>query len=137
MFSRSFCILFLIGGLIVAATFMVGLVWGVGTWESWWISNVFHFVGGGYAVFFVRELFGLAKMRYEIIVPRWLQMAIFIGGAIVLGVFWEWFEFAIDRYTVLVIGKDSIMSYADNIGDLIIDFFGATVAGVYLWKSKR
>lgn len=121
----------------MAATFLVGLIFGIGTWESWWISNILHFIGGGYAVFFVRELFNLAKTRHEILVPRWMEFAILIGGALVLGVFWEWFEFAIDRYRVLIVGKQSIMTYADNIGDLIIDFLGALAAGVYFWKLRK
>ena len=120
----------------MAATFLVGLIWGVGTWESWWISNFLHFLGGVYAVFFVRELFNFAKTRHQILVPRWMEVIIWIGGALILGVFWEWFEFGLDRYRVLIAGKPSFMTYADNIGDLIIDTLGAFAAGIYIWKRK-
>mgnify|MGYP001611033332 CR=1 FL=1 len=137
MFSRSFCILVLIGGLIVATSFVVGLFLGVGTWESWWIANFLHFLGGGYAFFFVRALFNLAKTRHKILVPRWMGLAILVGGALVLGVFWEWFEFILDRYRVFILEEPSLMTYADNIGDLIIDFLGALMVGVYLYAKQK
>lgn len=133
---KQIYILLIIGGAIVAATFLVGLIFGVATWESWWISNFLHFIGGAYAVFFVRELFNLAKTRHQILVPRWMEVLIFICGAIVLGVLWEWFEFAIDRYRVLIMGKPSLMTYADNIGDLIIDAVGAILVGLYFIRKR-
>ena len=135
-FRKRIFILLVIGGAIVAATFLVGLILGIGTWEAWWISNFLHLLGGAFAVFFVRELFNLAKARHQILVPRWMEFMILVGGALILGVFWEWFEFALDRYRVLIVGKPSFMTYADNIGDLIIDFLGAVAAGLYLWKRK-
>ena len=136
LFQKRMTVLLVVGGAIVAATFLVGLVFGIGTWESWWISNFLHLLGGFYAVFFVRELLNSVKTRHQILLPRWTELTILVGGALILGVFWEWFEFALDRYRVLVAGKPGFITYADNMGYLVIDFMVAVVAVAYLWKKK-
>lgn len=128
--------LLIIGGLIVAATFLVGLIWGVGTWESWWIANGLHFIGGAYAFFFVRAVFYYTKSYHKITAAPWAEILLFVIGALVLGVLWEWFEFVLDRYRVLIAGKESLMTYADNIGDLITDTLGAIVAGICALRIK-
>lgn len=132
---RKIYILLVIGGAIVAATFVVGLIWGIGTWESWWIANALHFIGGAYAFFFVRAVYGYMRPMHKISAPPATEIIIFVAGALILGVFWEWFEFVLDRYRVLIVGKDSLMTYADNIGDLITDTLGALVAALYAGRK--
>lgn len=121
----------------MAATFLVGLIWGVGTWESWRIANGLHFIGGAYAFFFVRAAFYYTRPYHKVTAEPWAETLLFIAGALIMGVLWEWFEFAIDRYRVLVMSRASLMTYADNIGDLIIDTFGAVAAAVYMRAKSR
>lgn len=121
----------------MAATFLVGLILGVGTWESWWIANGLHFIGGAYAFFFVRAVYEYTRDRHKISAPRGVEIILFIVGALVLGVLWEWFEFVLDRYRVLIAGKESLMTYADNIGDLAVDTFGALVAAYFYGGKKQ
>ena len=125
-----------IGGAIVATNFILGRIFGPATWTNWWIANILHFLGGFYAFFFVRTCFLYTKSRHQISAPQKTEIIIFIVGALVLGVFWEWFELLLDRYRVFIEAKPSVMTYADNIGDLITDTLGAAVAGTYLWKRK-
>lgn len=135
--KKKIYILLLIGGAIVAASFSVVLIFGQGTWKSWWLANILHFIGGGYAVFFVRTLFQYAKLQYRIILPWWMEIWIYVGGSLILGVFWEWYELGIDRYVLFVLKGQSKMSYADNIGDLIIDFMGAVAAALFISKENK
>ncbi len=124
-----------VGGLIVATTFFVGWYFGIGTWEAWWVANALHFIGGAYAFFFVRAVFYVTRPYHKINAAPWAEIFLFVAGALILGVFWEWFEFVIDRYRVLIVGKESLMTYADNIGDLIIDTLGALLAASYFFKK--
>lgn len=127
--------LLFIGGAIVATTFIVTAIFGAGTREAWWISNFLHLIGGIYAFFFVRAVFNYTESYHKITGAPWAKTILFIIGALVLGVFWEWFELLLDRYRVLIAGRVSLMSYADNIGDLITDTAGAVVAAWY--KSRK
>lgn len=134
---RKIYFLLVIGGAIVALTFLVGQVLGESApWTHWWIANVLHFSGGFYAFFFVRAVYLYTKSRHQISAPPLTELMLFIAGALILGVFWEWFELLLDRYRVFIEMKPSFMTYADNIGDLIIDFLGAIVASIYFWKRK-
>lgn len=121
----------------MSTTFFVGWYFGIGTWEAWWVANAIHFVGGAYAFFFVRAVFYYTKPYHRTTVALWMETALFIAGALILGVFWEWFEFILDRYRVFIAGEPSLMTYADNIGDLIIDFLGSVVVGVYLYVKHK
>lgn len=134
--AKKIYFLLLIGGLIVAATFVVGLVFGVSTWEAWWVSNFFHFLGGMYAFFFVRAVFYYTRPYHKITAASWAEVFLFVAGALILGVLWEWFEFVLDRYRVIIAAKPSLMTYADNIGDLIVDTLGAFVAA-YIYGRKK
>lgn len=125
-----------IGGAIVATNFVVIWLFGDRTWTNWWIANVLHFLGGFYAFFFVRACFLYTKSKHQISAPPLAEIILFIVGAVIMGVFWEWFELLLDRYRVFIEMKPSAMTYADNIGDLITDTLGAIAAGVYAWKKK-
>lgn len=107
------------------------------SWPGWWAANVFHMLGGAYAFFFCRALWLYAKSFYKIEMPLGAEIIIWVGGALVVGVFWEWYEFIIDRYGVWVLGVTSFMTYADNIGDLMFDFLGALIAFVFLRYVRK
>ncbi len=115
---------------MVGAAFLTGKFLGFGSWEAWWISNLLHFLGGAYAFFFTRAVFLYTKPRHQISARASIEILFFIAGALILGVFWEWFEFALDRYRVLAAGELSLMTYPDTIGDLILDTLGAVIAGI-------
>lgn len=133
---RKIYFLLVVGGAIVATTFIVGLVFAEGSWTGWWFANVMHFVGGFYAFFFVRTCFLYTKSRHQISAPPATEIMLFIAGALIMGVFWEWYQLLFDRYRVFIEGLPSLMTYADNIGDLFIDTLGAMIAGIYFWKRR-
>lgn len=136
-FKRGIYFLLVIGGAMVATTFVVNWLLGDRTWTHWWIANLLHFLGGFYAFFFVRTCFLYTKSKHQISAPPLAEIILFIAGALIMGVFWEWFELLLDQYRVFIEMKPSIMTYADNIGDLITDTLGAVAAGVYAWKRRH
>lgn len=134
---KKIYILLAVGGAIVATTFVVGKIFGIATWTSWWIANVLHFIGGFYAFFFIEAVYQYTRDRHRISAPPLTEIALFIVGALIMGVVWEWFELSLDRYRVFIDGLPSFMTYADNIGDLITDTAGAILAGIIVWKRRQ
>ncbi len=107
------------------------------TWIWWWVSSVFHFIGGIYAFFLVRAVFQFTGKYHRTKTQPWMEIVIFILGALAVGVLWEWYELAVDRYNVFIRHRASIATYADNIGDLVTDFLGALTAGIYLAFKRK
>ncbi len=126
-------VLLTIGGGIVAISFLVDWIFGRGTWAAWWIASGLHIIGGAYAFFFVRALFFYSWDVHRIETVQWMETIMLVSGALMLGVMWEWYEFAIDRYHVVLMGQQSIMTYADNIGDLLFDVAGAVIGAFFSW----
>ena len=136
-YLKKIYILLGIGGLIFVFANAASIFFDPFSWSGWWIANGFHTLGGAYAFFFTRAIFRYSKLSYRIEVPRGTEIVIFLGGALALGVFWEWYELFLDRYGVLVLGVVSTASYADNIGDLAFDILGALIAALYFFKHGR
>lgn len=129
--------LLFLGAGIVFLSYASASFFDITTLTWWWISNVFHFVGGIYAFFLVRAIFRYTEKYHRTQAPFWMEIVIFILGALAVGVLWEWYELAIDRYNVFIRHRASIMTYAENIGDLITDSLGAISAGIYLVLKRR
>lgn len=127
-----------VGGALVAIAFLLNWVFGPWSWRAWEASNVLHIVGGAYAFYFIRALFILTRERHRIATSRNFEALLFIAGAVIMGVIWEWYELGVDRYQFLVLGEPSMMTYADNIGDLLFDAAGAAVAAIiFLRRGKQ
>ena len=125
--------LIVLGALIALAGEAATFFFDVRTsWTLWWIENGFHILGGAYAFFLTRELFLVTRPMHRTATVWWMELIIWTCGALVIGVMWEWFELAIDRYEVIIRGVASVMTYADNIGDLVFDAFGGLI-GVLLY----
>lgn len=128
-------ILLAIGGLFVIFIETVGAIMDNTTYKAWWVANLFHTIGGAYAFIFTRAVFQYYKFRSGDNFPPKFEVLIFIGGALILGVFWEWYELIMDRYRLFILGIPSIASYADNIGDLAFDTFGALIAALFFGRK--
>lgn len=129
--------LLILGGGIVVTDFIAVRLLGIATWNAWWASNFFHTLGGAYAFFFTRAIYLRTLPYHKTATHPWMEILMFIAGAVVLGVMWEWLELIVDRYHVLILGRRSVMTYADNIGDLAFDALGAFVAAVTFMKYGR
>lgn len=136
--AKKIYLLLGVGALIVVSAYI--LVWFIvdpQSWAAWEISNVLHIIGGAYAFFFTRALVSYARLSHRIEIPFWMEVALYVAGAITLGVLWEWYELIIDRYHLFILGQASIMTYADNIGDLMFDALGGLLGAIYWYRKRR
>lgn len=127
MIIRFLFLLFL-GGLIVLTSFLFGWYFGLTSLLSWWLANSFHFLGGIYAFFFIRFIFGATRKYHKTETAFLMKIIIFSGGALILGVLWEWYEFIF----IYQLSPKGISVYFDTMTDLAFDLAGALSAGVYL-----
>lgn len=135
--KRIYVLLGIGGSLTFFSIYVVGSIVDPFSWSGWWVANGLHTLGGAYAFFFTRAIFRYAKLFYKMEMTKGAEIVIFLGGALILGVFWEWYELIIDGYEVLVLGLTSLATYADNIGDLAFDLLGALLATFYYSKYGR
>ena len=130
---KKFLHLLFLGGIIVFCSYLSAYYFGPEARVKWWIDNVFHFWGGIYAFFFIRYLYYLTKKYHNTTTTFLFEIMIFAGGALILGVLWEWYEFIFAyQYGIFALSQQSITTYTDTIIDLTLDLFGALSAGFYL-----
>lgn len=121
------------GASLVAIAHIGGEFFEAGS-QTWWrIANVLHFLGGVFAFFFIRAIFLYTKSHHRLSAAWWMELWIYVLGAVAMGVVWEWYEFFLDRYRVLILGNASEMTYFDTIGDLALDTLGAMAAASFIW----
>lgn len=115
------------------ASFLFGWYFGLTSLFSWWFANGLHFLGGIYAFFFIRFVFNSTYKYHKTETAFLMKIIIFSGGALILGVLWEWYEFIfIYQYGAFGLSPKGITVYSDTITDLMFDLLGAALAGVYL-----
>lgn len=130
---RKFLFLLFFGGLIVLASFLFGWYFGLTSLFSWWVANGFHFFGGVYALFFIRFVFNAMRKYHKTETSFLMKIIIFSGGALILGVIWEWYEFIfIYHYGAFELSPNGISVYSDTMTDLMFDLLGALSIGIYL-----
>jgi len=130
---KKFLLLLFLGSIIVLCSYLLDYYFGPGSLIKWRIDNVLHVLGGIYAFFFVRSLYYLTEKCHKTTTAFLFEIIIFAGGALILGVLWEWYEFVfIYKYGTLAMSKISVTTYMDTIYDLMFDLVGALLAGLYL-----
>ena len=94
----------------------------------WWLDLLMHFLGGGIAAVFFAILFKESIIRLD---P--LSALIFIlGTAAIVGLFWEFFEWGMDRWFV----ANFMGGLNDTLSDLLMDFLGGLAAAVFRLKLR-
>ena len=129
----NFIFLLFLGGLIVLISFLFGWYFGLTSLFSWWLANSLHFFGGVYVFFFIRFIFNATRKYHKTETAFLMEIIIFTGGALILGLLWEWFEFIfIFKYGALILEPKGITIYFDTMTDLMFDLLGAASVGIYL-----
>lgn len=129
----KFLFLVFLGGLIVLASFLFDRYSNLTPLTNWWVANSFHFFGGIYAFFFIRFVFNYTRKYHKTETMFLMKIIIFAGGALILGVLWEWYEFIfVYRYEAFSLSPKGIAVYFDTVTDLMFDLLGALSAGIYL-----
>lgn len=116
----------------------------VSIWQSWythiwWMDIVLHVLGGAWialAFFYVKNIYvpGLGEGM-----PILLYLVIAVGVAMLVGVVWEWFEYAFDFfffYTQRFTFRAQL-GLTDTMGDLFSDFIGGAIAALYGIMRER
>ena len=130
---KQFLLLLFLGGIIVLISFLTAWYFGPTSPIDWRVSNVLHFLGGIYAFFFIRFVFGFTHKYHKTETAFLMKIVIFAGGALILGVLWEWYEFIfIFQYGTFELSPKGITVYFDTMTDLMLDLLGAISAGFYL-----
>lgn len=130
---KKFLLLLFLGGVIVLFSYLVAYYFGPASWAEWRIANVLHLLGGIYAFFFVRTLYYLTEKYHRTTTAFLFEIIVFVGGALILGVIWEWYEFVFTyKFGTFTPSQLNITTYIDTITDLMFDLLGALSAGVYL-----
>lgn len=134
---KKFLFLLSLGGGIVLFSYLVAYYLGPTSMANWWVNNIFHFLGGIYAFFFIRSLYYLTEKYHKTITAFPFEIIIFVGGALILGVLWEWYEFVFFyKYGTSMMSQLSITTYIDTVLDLVFDLVGALSAGIYLFVKN-
>jgi len=134
---KKFFILLFLGAVIALSSYSAGYYFGSGSQIAWWINNGLHFLGGAYAFFFIGSVFDITKKYHNTVTTSLMRAVIFLFGALVLGVIWEWYElfFIYWNSTVLMTKGNGV--YLDTMGDLALDLLGATFSGFYYTIIKN
>ena len=130
---KKFIILLFLGGIIVLFSYLTGYYFSFDSLAVWWISNALHFLGGIYAFFFIRFIFNFTYKHHKTKTAFLMEIIIFVGGALIIGLLWEWYEFIfVFKYGALILEPKGISVYFDTMIDLMFDLLGALSASIYL-----
>jgi len=113
-------------------------VWVLGFWFGLyylmpWLDIPLHFFGGLWVYVFMRSLGIMIGLEINSQFRYLTKLLIFMGAVLFVGVFWEFWEFVLDRY--LVHNGYTFLPgvYEDTLGDLLIDLLGG-ITGFLLIK---
>lgn len=122
---------FAVFAIVVVLVFhAAGMVWLYGAWHKY--DMLMHFAGGAAMGLLAMALWDMLvkDVTFKIRKP-WLKPLFFVcclvGFTAVIGIGWEWFEFAFDMFILPVRGRWGIAqpSIADTMADLFLDLSGA------------
>ena len=114
-------------GLLIAILYPLAFAYLL-FWNFWWYDLLLHFLGGAFVVFFARWSLFAAPQSVKIL-ARLQPLFFFLAMTLIVGVLWEFFEYAADL-TYAVRGY-----WFDTYTDLLMDTFGGLSA--YLLLSAR
>src|SRR3989344_705259 len=113
--------------------------WAIGFWFVLyflipWLDIPLHFFGGFWVYIFVRLLGIRFGLEINSQFSGLAKFFIFMGAVLFIGVFWEFWEFVLDRY-IIHNGYTYLPGvYEYTLADLVIDFLGG-ITGFFLIKN--
>ena len=88
-----------------------------------WFDIPMHLLGGASVAL---SAFFILKRSDPL--PLWVTMALMIGGASIMAIGWEWFEFILDHYAHTV----TQLGLFDTLKDLYDGVSGATIVAIIM-----
>lgn len=129
--------LFAIG--VVLVFHVAGMLWLYGMWHSY--DMLMHFGGGGAMGVLALSLWDryvkdVSFRTKSIFAKRIFFTLVVLGFTALVGIAWEWFEFAFDFFFVPVRSTWGLAqpSIADTMADLFLDLGGAFVVALLRMK---
>ncbi len=126
--SRGF-VFFFFACILVLHVMSIVLLWYT---RIWWIDVLLHILGGAWvalAFFYVQRHFA-PHLRES--VPPLIHLVLAVGVVMLVGVMWEWLEFAFDYFFFPEkFGFRAQLGLPDTMGDLLSDFIGGLALGWY------
>ncbi|MFZ2682156.1 MAG: hypothetical protein WAZ14_03630 [Patescibacteria group bacterium] len=132
---------------ILAGVLLLGIhAWVLLTgWYAWhkWFDIPMHIAGGAIIGVMALGLWEIAIKKVTLnrnVNPRW-QVVIYwlgiIGCTALVGIAWEWYEFAADNTAVVASHRELIaqMGVGDTLADLFFDLLGATLSFL-IWRQR-
>jgi hypothetical protein len=95
-----------------------------------WFDMPMHFAGGFVMGMLAIWLMNKARFSQN---PAWSQLLFAIGFAVVIGVLWEYYEYAIDSFVVHEFGWEP-MTLRDTLSDFFFDGLGGAIAWIIFKK---
>lgn len=107
----------------------------------WWFDSILHFLGGVWVGSLFFYLFDY-KTKLFIHNNSLLYSTIIVAGFVALiGTFWEFWEFVLDRTVTDVYGYGMTLSKFDPLGDTIkdlaLDILGGVLFTLSFWKKLK
>src|SRR3989344_863105 len=116
--SQAFILLFLV---FILVSYGLAL-WFKLLYLFWWLDMAHHFLGGAWIALFFNWC---AKRFNSHVSARAFLFATAVLGTVALaGVFWEFFEFILNRYVINI----GFLGYEDTLSDLFFDLLGGALA---------
>ena len=136
--SLAFANLFLVLAIFTADRFAQPYSW---YYHYWWFDMIMHFAGGFFVALTAFYLYFHSNYVKPLHDKAGFVILLALGAGAVVGIFWEFFEFAIDLYTRRTFNGITIVNQkvGDTLSDLFFDMFGAVTASVIflrLWQKK-
>ena len=116
--SQAFILLFLV---FILVSYGLAL-WFKLLYLFWWLDMAHHFLGGAWIALF----FNWCAKRFssQVSASAFLSAASVLGAVALAGVFWEFFEFILNRYVISI----GFLGYEDTLSDLFFDLLGGALA---------
>lgn len=136
LFVTKIALVVFLCGISVLHFLSIWLLWYT---HIWWIDIVLHVLGGAWITlvfFYMKNLYAPSLGEG---VPLLFYLIIAVGVAMLVGVAWEWFEYAFDFlffYTQRFAFRAQL-GLTDTMGDLLSDFVGGVMAASYIIMYER
>ncbi len=135
-----------LGLLVLGILSLIILIFWVGIFSQWdlkfwWFDVVLHLLGGAFCLAFFEYFFTLSEAEgfgSKIVILGnggfLVRLIVGLGFAALVGVVWEWFEFALD-----FLNRGNLLqpSLTDTMQDLLNDLLGACFIYIWIFKLKK
>lgn len=129
----SICVL----GIIIVLLHILFLILGnYYYYKIWWADTLLHTSGGFLTGLFVLwYLFNYSALPFEKQkIPLYIIIIAVLSFTALIGVFWEFYEFILDKITGYKSYSAAVMqaNLADTMSDLLFDLIGAAASNIFL-----